>query len=234
MMRYLLPLFLMCLLISCGNTSSETNEMNLSGTIQGLKKGTLLLQTATDSTYETIDSLRINGEESFQFTTQVENPQVYYLYLREQDGAFKERITFFGEPGDIVVSTSLSKFGIDQKISGSENQAIYEDYKKLSKRFTDRNLELIEQLLLAQKDGKDSLSEALQRQQQRNMSSKYLATVNFARNHNDSEVAPYIMLSEAYDIRTKYLDTVYNHLTPNIQNSKYGKALQALIASAKE
>ncbi|MDC7996323.1 DUF4369 domain-containing protein [Altibacter sp. HG106] len=234
MIRYVSLLCFLLLFISCGTRSSEEDQMVVSGTVSGLKKGTLLLQTANDSVYVTADSLTINGEDMFELSTTVESPQMYYLYLKEQDGDFKERIPFFGEPGEIRVETSLAKFGINQRISGSESQAILEDYKKLSQRFTDRNLELIEELLIAQKDGKDSLAQALQRQQERNLSSKYLATVNFARNHNDSEVAPYVMLAEAYDIRTKYLDTVYNHLTPRIQNSTYGKKLQKLIASAKE
>ncbi len=56
-------------------------------------------------------------------------------------------------------------------------------------------------------------------------------TVNFAMNHQEYELAPYLMLSEIYNSNTKYLDTVYKSLTPKIKDSKYGKALESLIQS---
>jgi hypothetical protein len=60
---------------------------------------------------------------------------------------------------------------------------------------------------------------------------KYLAALNFAKNNNDLEVAPYLMLAKVYDVNVNYLDTIYNSLTPKIKDSKYGKALKSLIKS---
>ena len=58
-------------------------------------------------------------------------------------------------------------------------------------------------------------------------------TVNFAMNHKEYELAPYLMLSEIYNSNTKYLDTVYKALTPKIKDSKYGKSLESFIKSNK-
>ena len=44
-------------------------------------------------------------------------------------------------------------------------------------------------------------------------------------NNKDSEVAPYIALSEVFDANIKYLDTLYNVLPKDIALSKYGKEL---------
>ena len=65
------------------------------------------------------------------------------------------------------------------------------------------------------------------------MATKYLATVNFAINNSDKEVAPYLMLTEAYEVNTKYLDTVYNNLEAPVKNSLYGKKLEEFIAKRK-
>jgi len=57
--------------------------------------------------------------------------------------------------------------------------------------------------------------------------------VNFAINNKDLEVAPYIVLSEAFDANTKYLDTVYKALNRKVKKSMYGKKLEDLIKSRK-
>ena len=62
---------------------------------------------------------------------------------------------------------------------------------------------------------------------------KYLYAVNFAINNKDSEVAPYIALSEIYDARLNLLDTINKVLTPEIKNSKYGKQLEDYISKRK-
>jgi hypothetical protein len=63
---------------------------------------------------------------------------------------------------------------------------------------------------------------------------KYLYTTNFAVNHADYEVAPYVALAEIYDINLKYLDTIQKSMTPKIAKSLYGKKLIDFIAARKK
>ena len=62
---------------------------------------------------------------------------------------------------------------------------------------------------------------------------KYLYTTNFAVNHADYEVAPYVALAEIYDINMKYLDTIQKSMTPKVSKSLYGKKLIDFIAERK-
>jgi hypothetical protein len=57
--------------------------------------------------------------------------------------------------------------------------------------------------------------------------------VNFAVTNNNSEVSPYLALTEIYDAQTKWLDTINNSLTPKVKDSKYGKALDGYIIQRK-
>lgn len=100
-------------------------------------------------------------------------------------------------------------------------------------RYVVKNLELIQEMLELN-DNQDTLALKLKREQSALISSKYLATINFAINHNNLEVAPYLMLSEAFNSNIKYLDTVYNTLTPKIKDSKYGKELKSFIINRKK
>jgi len=232
-MKYLFSVVLIFLtVLGC---SKNENEMHLTGEIRGLKKGTLLLQKIEDSTLVSLDSVAINGASNFSFSEEIESPQLYYLYVRLKDGSIlDDRIAFFAEPGEMNITTSLKNFNLDAVITGSKNETILQEFDKLNKRYSDKNLDLIEKSFKAQQEGNDSLMNASRKQQEAIVASKYLMTVNFALNHKDHEAAPFLMLTEVYDANIKYLDTVYNSLTPKIKDSKYGKILESYIKSRKE
>lgn len=232
-MRYSISiLVLFFALIGCSTDSKDT--MNLSGNIKGLKRGTLLLQKFEDTVLITIDSVKLEGKSEFKFSERVESPEIYYLYVQIKDGTLKDdRITFFGEPGNIGIYTNLKHFGSGARISGSKNDSILRDYNKIKQRYISKNLEIIEKSLKSKKLS-DSASEKFREQQIRLGSNKHLATINFAMNNNEYEVAPYLVLSEAYNANVKYLDTVYNVLSPKVKNSKYGKELESFIKERKK
>jgi len=228
---YLITVFLF--VVSCSSTVEH--NMLINGQINGLKKGTVLLQKVEDTLLVSVDSIVIDGTPTFQFGQTIDSPEMFYLYLRLDDGTLSDqRIAFFGEPGEIGVTTSLKKFGLDVVITGSENQERLKEYDKLMQRYTDKNLELAENLLNAAQQGNDSLVRALQEAQNKTTSRQYLATVNFAVKYKDHEVAPYLMLTEAYNVNIKYLDTVYAVLSPAVKESKYGEDLASYISDIKK
>lgn len=232
-MKYLFSLLtVFFLVVSC---SKNEKEMHLTGYVKGLKKGTILLQKIEDTVLVSIDSVQINGDSNFEFSEEINSPEIYYLYLRLKDGTLlDDRISFFAEPGEITINTTLKSFDLDAKVTGSKNEEALNDYKKLMKRYTDKNLDHIEKGFKAYQEGDDSLVNAIEEQRNSLKASKYFMTVNFALNHKEYELAPYLALTEIYDANTKYLDTVYNTLTPKIKDSKYGKALESYIKEVKK
>ena len=61
----------------------------------------------------------------------LESPEIFYLYLNKEDhNDVNDRITFFGEPGNIKINTTWNTFDANAKISGSETQKKLEDYRK--------------------------------------------------------------------------------------------------------
>lgn len=209
--------------------------MTLTGQVKGLKKGTLLLQKIEDTLLITVDSVRVHGDSNFKFSEKITSPEMYYLYVRLKDGTLRDdRIAFFAEPGDIAINTTLTNFEVDAKITGSRNEIALDEYNKLMERYTSKNLENIQHNLEALQSGNDSIVKAISKQNESLVASKYLMAVNFALNHSDYELAPYLMLSEVSDINIKYLDTVYTKLTPKIKDSKYGKALESFITERKK
>lgn len=229
-----ISLLALLFLIILGCSTNE-NEMKLTGSVKGLKKGTLILQHFENTLLVSVDSVMVDGDSNFSFNETVESPELYYLYVRLKDGTLRDdRIAFFAEPGEMTINTNLKKFGYEAKISGSENQKKLEEYQKLSQRYTDKNLELIQESLVARQNGEDSIASEINNKRDRNLRSSYLATINYAINNKDKEIAPYLALSEIYDTNVKFLDTIYTSLTPQIKDSKYGKSLKEYISERKE
>ena len=232
MNKYLTISTVLILFIAC---SSNEDKMTLTGNVKGLKKGTLLLQKIQDSVLVSIDSVLVNGNSLFSFKETILEPEIYYLNVRLENGILKDdRISFFAESNPINISTTLTNFAIDAKVTGSNNQEKYKTYKKIIDRYSDRNLELIEQSFEAKKQGNDSLANKLDSTQKSILAKKYLATISFALSNKDFEISPYLMVSHVNDTKLVYLDSVYNNLTPKIKDSKYGKDLESLIVSRKK
>ena len=232
MNKYLTILTVLMLLIAC---SSNEDKMMLTGNVKGLKKGTLLLQKIQDSVLVSIDSVLVNGSSLFSFKETILEPEIYYLNLRLENGILKDdRISFFAEANPINISTNLTNFAIDAKVTGSNNQEKYKTYKKIIDRYSDRNLELIEQIFKAKRQGNDSLANKLDSTQKSILAKKYLATISFALSNKDFEISPYLMVSHVNDAKFVYLDSVYNNLTPKIKDSKYGKDLESLMQYRKK
>lgn len=231
-MRYLLLSFI--IFFSIVGCSSDSGTMELTGQVRGLKKGTLLLQKFKDTALVTIDSMVINGDANFSFSEKIESPEIYYLLVKLKDGTLMDdRISFFAEGKEINIRTNLKNFGHGAVVSGSVNDSLLSDYKKIKQRYLNKNLDLIqEKLSLTQTEG-DSIFQQLDKQQNSLNTSKYLATINFALNKKEHEIAPFLMVSEVPDANIKYMDTVYNVLPTHIKDSKYGKALSKLISERK-
>lgn len=213
------------LILSCAESTSE-NTMTVSGQVKGLKKGTLYLQHIPDSTLVTIDSLLVEGDGNFSFSTEIESPEIFYLYLNKKDANdINDRITFFGEPGTITVNTAWNTFDTNAKIEGSKTQKKLEEYRKTMSRFNKKNLELM-QTAASQQTVLDSVQlDSMQRLSNTNIKRGYAFALNFALNNKDSYIAPYIALTEVSDANVIYLDSIYNSLTPNVMASKYGREL---------
>jgi hypothetical protein len=210
--------------------------MHISGKVDGLRKGTLFLQKVVDSTLVDIDSIVVNGNPEFNFKTKVESPEIYYLYLNKDDGdTLNDRVMFFAEKGEITINTLLKTFESSAKVSGSENQELLQEYRKIARQFNAKNLDYIKAYINNAKSTNDSRSsDSIQKEMDNLLKRRYLYALNFASTHGDNVIAPYIALTEVSDANIKYLDTVASKLTEEVKSSKYGKLLIDLIANRKD
>lgn len=228
-MKKLIILALVLIFASCAD---NTKNLTIKGNVKGLKKGTIYLSRALDSSYQVLDSTVLNGTSNFELISNIEEPEVLFLSL-DANSTKENYINFFADKGEIEINTTLKRFAYDYKVNGSKQQSKLDEFLKNSKRFNDTRLDLIKLQFEAISKGDSIKADSLKTLAEQNIKRKYLYTINFAINNKDSEVAPYITLTEVYDANITYLDTVYKVLPENIANSKYGKTLKTFIEERK-
>lgn len=233
MRKSIIVLLSIVVFASCSEKKSTKNFV-LTGNIKGLKKGTLYIQRINDTVLVAIDTIKINGDSHFSSEFDLQSPEMLYLFLdRGVSNSVDNNISFFAEKGKMDIETSLDFFTADVKITGSKNQELYDEYKKVVSRFVDQDLDLIEKRINALKNNKIEEAARIEEEQKGILKRKYLYTTNFAVNHGDYEVAPYVALAEIYDINLKYMDTIQKSMTPKVAKSLYGKKLNDFIAARK-
>ncbi|NRS89437.1 hypothetical protein HNQ02_002366 [Flavobacterium sp. 7E] len=222
------------LFASCNKTESKA-DLHITGNIKGLKKGTLYIQRVVDTTLVAIDTINIDGKSTFESDIDLKSPEVLYLFLdRGVTNSLDNNIAFFAEPGKMTIDTNLDAYLSDAKITGSKNQELLEEYKKINNRFNEEKLDLIAKKFKAIKYKNLKAIDSLGAKQDSNIKRKYLFATNFAINNKDQEIAPYIALSEIYDINIKYLDTIQKSMTPKVAKSLYGKKLTEYVNGLKK
>ena len=233
MKKTILAFVSLVLLVACSQKESKGN-VHITGNIKGLKSGTLYIQRVVDSSLVAIDTITINGSSSFTSDIDLKSPEMLYLFLdRGVTNSMDNNILFFAEEGNINIDTNLDNYLSDAKITGSKNHELLDEYKKINSRFKDENLTLIEQKFNAIKSKNTKAIDSISAKQDSNIKRRYLYATNFAINNKDHEIAPYIALSEIYDINIKYLDTIQKSMTPKVAQSLYGKKLTEYVSSIK-
>lgn len=222
------------LLFACSEKKLE-NNLHLTGNIKGLKTGTLYVQRVNNNKLIALDTIAIDGNSNFETNIELKSPEMLYLFLdRGVSNSLDNNLLFFAEPGNVNIDTNLENYIADAKVTGSKNQDLYYEFKKVDNRFQDEELSLIEKKFNAIKSNNEKEVANITAKQESNVKRKYLYATNFIINNKDHEVAPYLALSEIYDINMKYLDTIQKSLTPKVAQSLYGKKLNEYIASVKK
>jgi hypothetical protein len=221
-------LAIVALLVSCNK--NEHGNMVVKVTIDGLKKGTLYLQKVKDTMLVSVDSIGLDGKTEIVLSDDIESPEIYFLALDKIAG---ERISFFGEKGEINVNAKLEKFATSAKITGSINQDLLEEHKAMAQKFNGKKLDLVVEKFNAYKINDTALASKLEKEEKNLIRRKYYYTTNFAVVNASHEVAPYLALTELYDANIRLLDTIHNSLSKEVKASKYGKELDKYIKEIK-
>ncbi|WP_136667121.1 DUF4369 domain-containing protein [Flavobacterium sp. H122] len=234
MYRILTAMLSLAFLISCGDDKLAKNEVLITGNVKGLKKGKLYIQRVQDTTLVALDTIVLNGNSNFESKITLDSPEMLYLFVdRGQSNSIDNNLLFFAEPGKINIDTDLEFFFANAKITGSKNHDLYKEYKEIDSKFNNQQLELAQEKILGLKGNKNYSEEENAKKNENILKKRYLYAANFALTHADHEVAPYIVLSDIYDMQPKFLDSIHSKMTPEVAKSKYGKKFTEFLKKQK-
>lgn len=235
MNKILFALSTLLILTSCTDEKLPKNTIKITGNIKGLKKGTVYVQRVQDSTVINLDTIVFNGNSNFESTFKLEEPEMLYLFLdRGTSRSNDNNVLFFAEATQMTINTDLENFFATAKITGSKNHDLYEEYKNIITKFSDQQLELINQKLTLLKNKKPVSNTEFQTKEDALLKRRYLYAANFAKTHGNKHLAPYIVITDIYDMNIKYLQEVQKAISPEIKQSKYGKKCTEYINSRQK
>ena len=203
--------------------------------VKDLKKGILYLERLQDSILVAVDSVQITQEKPIVLEADLNHPELFYVLLvRNKADDFDNRISFFGEAGNISIQTTLDGYVTKAEVIGSPTQDIFNSYIKVISQFNNEELDLLAAYLQAQiNQNNDSL--ALIENQSANLAKrKLLFTANFAVNNNTSVIAPYLALYNLTSGSKTLLDTIAASMSDDVRNSSYGKQLRDYLADPEK
>lgn len=220
MKKYLLIFII--IISSC----SPNNNFQLNGNIKGLKKGTVILTKSIKGAEVTLDSINLNGTSKFTLGSYLNEPEVLKIKLT-QSGIHNDEIEFFADKGITNFKTNLKRFSYESNFDGSDQQEKLDDFKTMLIRFKEENLNLIKNQI--EFSGNQEKLNIINRELINLKKREMYFIINFSINNSDSEISPYIAGKFLNDANQKYLDTIYNSLSKNIKDSKYGVLLEGII-----
>ncbi|WP_445457244.1 DUF4369 domain-containing protein [Flavobacterium sp. HNIBRBA15423] len=222
-------------LIACNKNETPEGSLHLTGNVKGLSQGKLYVKKIEDTTLVVLDSIIIKGDSHFDTTIPLKNPEVLYLFLdRGQTNSVDNNLSFFAEPGEMNIETTLKEFYASAKITGSKNQDLLVEFNSFKSKFNDENLGLIEKRIQNTTNFNQQTADSIEEAYARLLKRKYRYTANFATTHGEYEVAPYLAITEISDINVVYLDTIAKHMSRQVAASKYGKLLRKHIYDVKK
>lgn len=235
MKQILLALTALILLIACEKKDQHPDtNLHISGNIKGLKKGTLYIQRFADTAMVAIDTIKINGNSSFESHLKIDGPEMLYLILdRGTTASIDNSLPFFAEPGNMKIEASNEEFFYRAKVTGSKNQKLYEDFMKVKNKFTNDNTALTAKNLEATMKGNVKQLDSVSDKTEKLIRRRYLYTANFAVTNAKHEIAPYLALSEIGDANIVLLDTIAKSMSPTVAKSRYGRMLTKYVAERK-
>ncbi|MDG2372519.1 MAG: DUF4369 domain-containing protein [Flavobacteriaceae bacterium] len=229
--------YIVCLsiiLFGC-DPSTNNNLMNIEGIVLDLRKGSIFLKKIKDTILVTVDSFEVKGNGKFKLKAELNEPEVFHLYLKKDDGdTLNDRILFFGTKGNIKIKTRLKTFESSAFVEGSENNDLLDEYKSMARKFNSKNLELIKFYLEAQKDQDLIAIDSFQQRIDNLTKRRYLYTLNFANTHSDKIISPYIIITEMNNATPSYLEAIAKKMPDNIKKSKYGKSFFEILKRNKK
>jgi peroxiredoxin len=238
MKKIILLAIVATMMFSCNQLSE--GEYLITGTVKGLKSGTLFLQKANDVGMSTsnIDTVKIvDGKFEIKGTTK--EPSMHFLQIEKAKGT----VPFILEEGKITATLVKDKVE-DSKVSGTFNN---DEFIKFNDESTKIRKKLEPSIDAFKKANESKMMEAQMKKDTaaftaimtefeavtKELNDFYL---DFPKKHNKAYVS--LLLTQSMfskrNLKLEEVEKVFNDLDPSLKNSKIGKEITSNIKMVKQ
>ena len=203
---------------SCQQAGSSDN-FTVTFNIKGGDNVWLIMQQRKEGEWIKFDSVELkNGAGTI--SGKIDGPEFFYVTLQNS----RNYMPLFAEPGNIKVSANVQTFS-RPAVEGSQAQIVYESFLDKMDEFDQRATSLGQQYQEAKKNRDEARAQEIADEYEKLSGEKADAIVDFAMNHSNSVVAPFIMMNYSYLFDLDQLKKVKQALDPSIAETYYGKSL---------
>lgn len=224
---FLIGTFAVAILIfaSCSNQKKNTDGFSVAINITGLKSPTkVVLEKQVNSSWIRLDSVRLQDGKG-TITGKIKSPEIYYLAINK----FNIHIPFWIENSKISVSAGLKSWR-HPIVKGSKNQNAYEAYQDSVKIFYQQEKPVIAKIRKAEADNKAKKAEEIRKHYYKIDNQRINYTFGYARRHNKSAIAPYLVLENCYLTSLGKLESLTNCFDTTLAQNQYVKLLKKRVA----
>lgn len=225
MRKTLYLILIIAVFVSC--KSKKQDAFIINGSITGLTSGKIYLQKRDLDKFVKTDSAEIK-EGKFTFTGTVSIPEMRYLTLDQKESS----LPFFIENAEFTITAYADS--LDKSIvKGGATQELFKSYISQSNAFDKKMNDLYVSYMQAKQAG-DTLKLAL-------IDSSYSViekekttfTTDFVKKNSTSVVAPYLVISNAYEYELADLESITATFDTSLNKSGYVVSLKERIAILK-
>lgn len=203
--------------ISCN--TKKTEGFTIDGTITGADSGWMLLKKREEGKTITTDSVQIK-DGKFAFTGKVEMPEIYYLKLKQGDGA----VPFFIE--NTAITMKFYADSVDKSVvTGSPSQDVFVAYQKDEAVYNTKMEALYGDYMKAKEAHDSTAVKTVEAAYDSVQKAQSTFTKEFILKNGKSVVAAYLAISNAYAYSLEDLKAINKAMDPSIANSVYVKKL---------
>jgi peroxiredoxin len=203
--------------ISCN--TKKTDGYTIDGTITGADNGWVLLKKRDEGKMITADSVQVK-EGKFAFTGKVDMPEVYYLKVKNVDGAFP----FFIENG--ILNMKVYADSVDKSVvTGSASQDAFVAYRKDESKYNLKMEALYGDYMKAKETHDTVAQKKVETAYDSVQNAQSAFTKDYILKNGKSVVAAYLAISNSYAYSLEDLKAINKAFDPSIANSAYVKKL---------
>lgn len=125
MKKYFLLVLSVIAILSCNSSKNSNDNLKLSGSVEGVKTGTVYLQKFSNKSFITIDSTDI-VDSKFSFNQDLELPEIYGLTLDPT----KNSLLVFLDENPVTITLDSAQYYRNSKVEGSDLHNLYVEYRK--------------------------------------------------------------------------------------------------------